>query len=114
MKYYIVAKTNEIEVDGNSAEDAICNFAATMESDMNTYFTAMSEEEYEKYRYKADADASKRHIIRFMRNELVNTFHVPEDDAEEVACDAFSIYEEGNGETEYECIEKAFENWKTA
>ena len=50
MKYYIVPKKLGIIVDGVNKEDAICNFAVAMDTDMNTYFDILSEEEYEKYK----------------------------------------------------------------
>ncbi len=50
MKYYIVPKELEIVIDGVDKEDTICNFAVAMDTDMNTYFDVLSEEEYEKYK----------------------------------------------------------------
>lgn len=115
MKYYIVPKELEIVIDGDDKEDAICNFAVAMDTDMNTYFDVLSEEEYEKYKEEhSDAAAHKRFIIEFMKNELIEQFDVPEDEAGDVAEDAYSIYELGDGQTEYECIEEAFANWENS
>ena len=111
-KYYIVPKETEILVSGTDKEDAICNFATTMDLDMHTYFSVLTEEEYQAYcEAKSDAAAYKSHVIRFMKNELIETFEMPEQDAEDVAENAYAIYEQGNGQTEYECIEEAYDDW---
>lgn len=45
MKYEIIPNSFVIEsVDADSQEDAICRFACTMDSDMNTYFQAKPSE----------------------------------------------------------------------
>lgn len=44
--YYIVPKGRVFVVDSSSKEDAIIDFATSMDTDMNIYFEALSEEEY--------------------------------------------------------------------
>ncbi len=111
-KFYIVPVEQEITIKGNNKEDAICNFAVSMDTDMNTYFKALSEEEYEQYKEdRTDAAAHERHVKAFMKNELIEQFEVPEDEAEDIAIDAYDIYAKGDGKTEYECIDEAYENW---
>ncbi len=46
-------------------------------------------------------------MIAFMGSELVENFEMPEEDVQDVAEDAYDIYECGDGQTEYECIEEA-------
>lgn len=110
MKYYIVPKMQELEIRGKSKEDAICNFATTMDSDVNVYFDVLSEEEYKEYLEEhSDAAAHTRFVKEFMKNELIEQFDVPKEDAQNVAETAYAIYCQGNGQTEYECIEEAYE-----
>ena len=111
-KFYIVPIEQEIAVNGSSKEDAICNFATSMDADMNIYFKALSEEEYERYKEdRTDGAAHERFVKAFMKNELIEQFEVPGDEAEEIAAEAYNIYAEGDGKTEYECIEEAYANW---
>ena len=48
-KYYIVPVEQEIEVNGTDKEDALITFATNMESDMHTYFSVLTEQEYAAY-----------------------------------------------------------------
>ena len=46
MKYYIIPNSDiAAEIDAKNKEDAIEEFAATMDSDMNAYFRVVTEEE---------------------------------------------------------------------
>ncbi len=112
-KFYIVPKEQEITINGKDKEDAIANFATVMDFDMNTYFKVLTEEEYQEYlEERTDAAAHKRFVTEFMKNELIENFDVPKDEAQDVAEDAYSIYENGDGQTEYECIEEAYRDWE--
>lgn len=49
MKYFIVPATSIAgEVEAETREDAMVDFAATMDLDMNAYFRAVTKEEMEK------------------------------------------------------------------
>lgn len=58
-KFYIIPK-NEVamEIHSVNADDAMSCFAFAMDSDMNTYFRAVTEEEYNEMRYKKDGRKS--------------------------------------------------------
>ena len=55
-------------------------------------------------------DAHAEFVTLFMKLELMGKYGLTEETAEDVAERAFDRYCEGNGETEYECIEWAFAN----
>lgn len=55
--------------------------------------------------------AHKEHIKNFMQSELENSFGYDTQTAEELAESAYDEYAEGNGLTEYECIEKIAEEY---
>lgn len=55
--------------------------------------------------------AHDAHVTSFMQMTLQNDFDMEETDAIEVAKDAYQYYCEGNGDTEYECIQKAYDEW---
>lgn len=55
-------------------------------------------------------EAHAEFIKLFMKSELMGTYGLTEEKAEEVAERAFDKYCEGNGETQGECIEWAFVN----
>ncbi len=56
--------------------------------------------------------AHKEFVVNFMENELLENFDVSEKESRNIAEAAYDRYREGNGETEYECIEWAYENRK--
>jgi len=51
MKYKIVTKRNyeSEQIEAESPEDAIVQFATFMDMDMNLYFRAIPESEYDSY-----------------------------------------------------------------
>ena len=114
MKYKIIpVDMQDIEIAADSAEDAICAFATVMDTDMNRYFRAVTEEEYQKIvEEKSDAAAHARFVTAFMRDELVSTFDVPEGDADALAETTYELYKQGNGRTEYQCIEEAHDEYR--
>ena len=59
---------------------------------------------------KEICEAHAEFIALFMKLELMGTYGLTEEMAGDVARRAFERYCEGNGETEYECIEWAFAN----
>ncbi len=113
MKYYIIPKREYMmEINADNKDDAIIKFATNMDTDMNIYFKVVTEEELEKIKEnESDSAAHARFVTKFMEDELLNSFDVPKEDAHDVAVDAYDIYCEGNGQTEYECIEEAYNNW---
>lgn len=66
----------------------------------------------ERFFTLTDEELSKAHteyVINFMVNTLQNDFDLEKKDAEKVAVIAYDLYCEGNGDTEYECIQKAYD-----
>ena len=57
-------------------------------------------------------EAHKEFVINFMREELKTQYSVSAPYAIEYAEKAYERYTEGNGETEYECIEWAARKYK--
>lgn len=55
-------------------------------------------------------EAHKEFVVNFIKNELLENFDVSEKESRNIAEAAYDRYCEGNGETEYECIEWAYEN----
>lgn len=51
------------------------------------------------------------HVTNWMESVLINDFGVNNTDARDVAESAYDIYCEGNGETEYECVEIAYNRY---
>lgn len=56
-------------------------------------------------------DAHKEFVTNWMKNTLENDFDVPEDESEGYAQWAYNRYCEGNGETEYRCVELAYDEY---
>ena len=114
MKYYIIP-VNEIAftVDAKDAADAMESFATHMDLDMNAYFKAVTEEEYERIMLKQRHDARKEDQIDFYLDELDEYYDlVPKNMIHDIAERAYEIYCEGNGDTEYEALEKAIEEYE--
>ena len=55
--------------------------------------------------------AHDEYVINFMVTTLQNDFDLEKSDAEEVADKAYEFYCEGDGLTEYECIQKAYDEY---
>lgn len=117
-KYVIVTRKDYISdgIEAVNADEALIAFAANMDTDMNLYFMAVPEE---KANINSDSEIAKRNIIEFMKDELWKNFGfkadpynyclgLTEGDAETVAEAAYEIYCNGDGQTQYECIEQAF------
>lgn len=57
-------------------------------------------------------EAHKEFVTNWMGNTLMEDFDMEEKDAKDVAELAFVRYCEGNGETEYEAVEWAYQEWE--
>ena len=107
-KYVIVPKMEYISeaVEASSTEDALVAFATSMDTDMNLYFQAIEAEKYDEYMANIRRQIQDEHVISFMQNELMENFGIKDEEkARDLAEDAYEKYCEGNGETQYECIE---------
>lgn len=58
------------------------------------------------------SDANTEFVTNWMRKTLEEDFDVPEEFSQDYAEWAYDRYSEGNGETEYECVEKAFDEYE--
>ena len=115
MKYYIIPKFDfETTLEATDKEDALAKFAASGDaSDLNQYLQVVTEEELEEIREAmSDKAAHDRFVTAFMKYELIDNYDVPEEDAQDVAEDAYEIYCQGDGQTQYECIEEAYAEYK--
>ena len=62
--------------------------------------------------YEELAEANAEFVTMFMKSELMERCGIEnEETAAEVAEDAYDRYCEGNGETEGECIDWAYDRW---
>ena len=120
-KYFIIPKDDiAFIVHSGNAEDAMSCFATVMDLDMNTYFRAVTEEEYEEIKVKRNADAAKQNQIDFYIDELEHHFDIPEKDIKDIAERAYECYcKSGSpgygwaeGLTEYEALEMAVEEYE--
>lgn len=117
MKCVIVPTEKVFEEYDNvdSLEEAMKLFSTIhMDNNINTYFKAISLEEYEKQVKENNYKAHAEFVTDFMYNELKSSFGMYDASDEEirnVAEDAYNLYCEGNGQTEYECIEEAYDKW---
>lgn len=110
-KFYIVPRPRtEFVYEADSAEDAMVDFATGMDTDMNTYFVAVPEDQYEEYCHQEDAKTHERLVKAWMKSTVTSDFRVYDEDiAGEIAERAYEIYSEGDGDTEYESIQKAYD-----
>jgi len=115
-KYYIIPK-NEIAfiVHSGNADHAMECFAWAMDSDMNRYFRAVTEEEYEEIKRERNLKGAHDQFIDWAHDVLQEDFDDYEFDKEtvdELAEDAWDINCEGEGYTEYECIQEAVDRYR--
>ena len=115
-KYYIIPK-NEIAfiVHSGNADHAMECFAWAMDSDMNRYFRAVTEEEYEEIKRERNLKGAHDQFIDWAHDVLQEDFDDYEFDNEtvdELAEDAWDINCEGEGYTEYECIQEAVDRYR--
>ena len=113
-KYVIVPliKDKSELIEAESAEEAIISFATTMDTDMNLYFKAVPEKEYESYMRRIKGQMHDDFVMEWMENTLMEDFDIKDKYvARELAERAYERYCGGNGETEYECIEWVYDNY---
>lgn len=60
---------------------------------------------------KEVAMAHAEFVTAFMEKELINSYDMDEQEAKNVAKSAYDLYCEGDGKTEYECIEQAYNEY---
>lgn len=58
------------------------------------------------------AEANAEFVTAFMKDTLINDFNLDDETADQLADEAYQLYCEGDGKTEYECIETVYENYK--
>ena len=112
-KYIIIPVSDKIaEIHAETAEDALVTFATGMDSDMGAYFRAVTEKEYNKLRNEFRAKEHELFVIDWMQSVVINDFaEIPEKDARTCAEFAYEVYCRGDGDTEYEAVERAVEEW---
>lgn len=73
MKYYIVPNNDiAMEIDAESAEQALEGFAWSMDSDMNTYFKAVTEKEYELIQKEKQLATYRKQELEFRIEDAKN------------------------------------------
>lgn len=112
MEYIIIPKDKKIgPFKASSKEEALHDFATIMDTNVSSYFEAVTEEELHTLIQEKNKKIHDQFVTDFMKGELINQFDLSEEDAEDVAENAYELYCEGNGETEYECIEEAYRDF---
>ncbi len=112
MKYFIIPNNVLAStVEAGSKEAAMLDFAATMDSDMNSYFKAVTEEEYLNIKKDNQRNEHRQFVIDWMAGALESDFGMTEKSANDWAARAYEIYCEGDGLTEYAAVEKAHEEF---
>lgn len=116
MKYYIIPK-NEIamEIEEINKDEAMATFAYKMDLDMGRYFRAVTEEEYLTIKRERNLKGAHDQFIDWAHDVLLEDFDEYEFDKETVddlANDAWDINCEGDGYTEYECIQEAVDRYE--
>ena len=99
-------------VKSESADEAVADFATTMDTDMNRYFKAVPIDELESERLSVTVALQKKFSTEFMKEELESGFGFKNGSVmNDIADDAYDAYCEGDGRTEYECLEDAVREW---
>ena len=57
------------------------------------------------------SQAHDQFVTDWMESTLINDFEVPESLSETIAKEAYEIYSQGDGFTEYESVEKAYDQY---
>lgn len=114
-KFYIIPKEEVVmEVHSGNAADAMSCFAWTMDTDMNNYFRAVTEEEYLEIKRKRNLKGAYDQFIDWAYDVLQEDFdeyEFSEETVGDLAEDAWDINCEGDGYTEYECIQEAVDRY---
>ena len=116
-KYYIIPTTEIAHIinKAESSEDAMDKFALEMDFDLNTYFRAVTEEEYQMTLKKRNDEIVRNRFIEWAEEVILEDFDeydFTEQEAREIAERAWEVNCEGRGLTEYECIEEAIDEYK--
>lgn len=57
------------------------------------------------------AKAAEEFVTNWMEDELRDQYDLLDHEAEDIAKEAYTLYCKGNGKTQYECIEKAYQEF---
>ena len=110
MKYYIIPDIEvACEISAEDKDEAMALFAANMDSDMNSYFKAVTMDELEIIRKDRMSKAHKTFVKAWMSLTLQTDFDMNEKDADNLATVCYDTYCQGDGLTEYEAVEKTYE-----
>ena len=115
-KFYIIPTTeiSYIINSAESAEDAMEKFALGMDFDLNAYFRAVTEEEYQMILEKRNDKIVQNRFLEWAEEIVLDDFseyRFSKQDAKELAERAWEINCQGRGLTEYECIETAIDEY---
>ena len=98
-------------VMAESEEDALARFAAFMDSDMSQYFIAVPAAKVNNY---IGAERWRQHVIfvtSWMKDVLMDNYDLDDATAQDIAEQGFEIYCCGDGYTEYEAVEEAYNKY---
>ncbi len=116
QEYVILPKFNwqSESIRAESPEEAIAMFAADMDSDMNQYFVVILKEKVNDYLKQKRYEQHEKHVTEWMKSILLDQYHFGLKDeklAASLAEIAYDIYSYEDGYTEYEAIEKAYDDY---
>lgn len=110
MKYYIIPDIEVVcEISAEDKGEAMALFAANMDSDMNSYFKAVTMDELEIIREDRMSRAHKAFVKAWMSVTLQTDFDMNEKDADNLATVCYDTYCQGDGLTEYEAVQQTYE-----
>lgn len=122
MTYYIIPREEiAMELNANNADEAMETFAIKMDLNMNTYFRAVTEDEYAAIAKEKRWAARCASQIDFYISELEDNDEfdeISEDDIREVAENAYEIYCNAGSypycdiATEYDALYRAYEEYQ--
>lgn len=115
MKYYIIPNTEiAMTVEADSRDEAMSDFAWRMNSDMNEYFRAVTEDEYIRKTMNDRFEASHQQFIDFAIDLIMDEDNEYDDDVtSEIAESAWDIHVEGKFDyTDYDCVQAAIEEYE--
>lgn len=116
-KYYFIPKKLIFGTSNASKGKAWENLMKKISENPEKYFTVSEGTDelvslVERYP-DVSSNIHDRFVTSFMESELRSQFGLSKKAAKEVACRAYDIYAEGDGLTEYESIEKAYEEFES-
>ena len=109
MKYFIIPNCEAIEIEATDKDEAIINFATNMDSNMNTYFKVVTEDELNELKRVRDHDGYRNTIKETFVEMLISAYDVDQQDAKNLATVCYDTYLHKDGYSEEDAVTEVFE-----